>query len=91
MGRFGRPEATDWSYAPEDDAADLDADPGMPMSHALTVNALTEDHPGGPELAAHWSFASEVMSEETVRDLAGTWFRVLRALVDRAEALGDDR
>ncbi|MEV7969457.1 non-ribosomal peptide synthase/polyketide synthase [Sphaerisporangium sp. NPDC088356] len=91
MGRFGRPEATDWSYAPEDDAADLDADPGMPMSHALTVNALTEDHPGGPELAAHWSFASEVLSEETVRDLAGTWFRVLRALVDRAEALGDDR
>ncbi|WP_405145010.1 non-ribosomal peptide synthase/polyketide synthase [Sphaerisporangium sp. NBC_01403] len=91
MGRFGRPEATDWSYAPEDDAADLDADPGMPMSHALTVNALTEDHPGGPELAAHWSFASEVMSEEAVRDLAGTWFRVLRVLVDRAEALGDDR
>ncbi|GAA3814321.1 hypothetical protein GCM10022226_39030 [Sphaerisporangium flaviroseum] len=87
MGRFARPEAADWSYAPEDDAADLDADPDMPMSHLLTVNALTEDRPGGPELVAHWSFASTVLSEEAVRDLAGTWFRALRALVRRAEAL----
>ncbi|GAA4587565.1 hypothetical protein GCM10023194_36900 [Planotetraspora phitsanulokensis] len=26
----------------------LDADPGMPLSHALTVNALTEDAPAVP-------------------------------------------
>ncbi|GGK87501.1 hypothetical protein GCM10007964_32570 [Sphaerisporangium melleum] len=88
MGRFARPEAADWSYAPEDDAADLDADPGMPLSHALTVNALTEDHPGGPELVAHWSYASEVLSEEEVGDLAATWFRMLAALTARAEAPG---
>ncbi len=87
MGRFGHPEATDWSYAPEGDAADLDGDPGMPLSHALTVNALTEDRPEGPELAAHWSFAAGLLSEAAVRDLAETWFRALEALVDRAEAL----
>ena len=29
----------------EDNAAELDGDPGMPISHALTVNALTEDRP----------------------------------------------
>ncbi|MHA6757718.1 non-ribosomal peptide synthase/polyketide synthase [Streptacidiphilus sp. PAMC 29251] len=85
MGRFGHPEATDWSYAPEGDAADLDGDPGMPLSHALTVNALTEDRPDGPELAAHWSFASGVLSEEAVQDLAETWFLALRALVRRAD------
>ncbi|MFC1433676.1 non-ribosomal peptide synthase/polyketide synthase [Streptacidiphilus sp. N1-3] len=84
MGRFGHPEAADWSYAPEGDAADLDGDPGMPLSHALTVNALTEDRPDGPELAAHWSFASGVLTEEAVRDLADTWFLALRALVRRA-------
>ncbi|MEV5904579.1 amino acid adenylation domain-containing protein, partial [Streptomyces sp. NPDC052127] len=87
MGRFEYPEAVDWSYAPEDDAADLDADPGMPMSHALTLNALTEDRPGGPELSAHWAYAAGLLTEDSVRDLARTWFRALEALVRRASAL----
>ncbi|OQR64135.1 non-ribosomal peptide synthetase [Streptomyces maremycinicus] len=86
MGRFEHPEAVDWSYAPEDDAADLDADPGMPMSHALTLNALTEDRPGGPELSAHWAYAAELLTEDAVQDLARTWFRALEALVHRAAA-----
>ncbi|MFG3027365.1 non-ribosomal peptide synthase/polyketide synthase [Streptomyces sp. NPDC048253] len=87
MGRFEYPEAVDWSYAPEDDAADLDADPGMPMSHALTLNALTEDRPEGPELSAHWAYAAGLLTEEAVRDLAETWFRALEAVVRRATAL----
>ncbi|MFC9156620.1 non-ribosomal peptide synthase/polyketide synthase [Streptomyces bauhiniae] len=84
MGRFDRPEAADWSYAAEESAADLDADPGMPMSHALTLNALTEDRPEGPELSAHWAYAAGLLTEEQVRDLAETWFRALEALVRRA-------
>jgi len=91
LGRFGLPEATDWSWAAESEAAELGDDPGMPMSHALTVNALTEDRAGGPEFVASWSYASGVLTEEATRDLAETWFRVLRALVDRAEALEADR
>ncbi|MGW0870630.1 non-ribosomal peptide synthase/polyketide synthase [Streptomyces sp. NPDC002740] len=87
MGRFEHPEAADWSYAPEADAADLDADPGMPMSHALTLNALTEDRPEGPELSAHWAYAAELLTEDAVRDLAHTWFRALEAVVRRAAAL----
>ncbi|WP_405719246.1 non-ribosomal peptide synthase/polyketide synthase [Streptomyces sp. NBC_01537] len=83
MGRFDHPEAADWSYAEEGDAADLDADLGMPMSHALTVNALTEDRPGGPELGAHWAFSAELLTEETVRELAHRWFGALEALVKR--------
>ncbi|MFF9314764.1 non-ribosomal peptide synthase/polyketide synthase [Streptomyces sp. NPDC014748] len=85
MGRFDRPEAADWSYAPEEDAADLDADPGMPMSHALTLNALTEDHPDGPRLSAHWAYAAELLTEDAVRALAETWFRALAAVVRRAD------
>jgi non-ribosomal peptide synthase protein (TIGR01720 family) len=93
MGRFDHPEAADWSYATEDDAADLDADPGMPMSHALTLNALTEDRPEGPELSAHWAYAAELLTEDAVRDLAHTWFRALEAVVRRAAAVNrpDDR
>ncbi|MFJ3899012.1 non-ribosomal peptide synthase/polyketide synthase [Streptomyces sp. NPDC090083] len=87
MGRFDRPAAADWSYAPEDDAADLDADPGQPMSHALTLNAITEDRPEGPELSAHWAYATELLTEEQVRDLARTWFRALEAVVRRAAVL----
>ncbi|MFJ9377999.1 non-ribosomal peptide synthase/polyketide synthase [Streptomyces sp. NPDC101455] len=87
MGRFDRPAAADWSYAPEDDAADLDADPGQPMSHALTLNAITEDRPEGAELSAHWAYAAELLTEEQVQDLARTWFRALEAVVRRAAVL----
>ncbi|MEU9385938.1 condensation domain-containing protein [Streptomyces sp. NPDC048279] len=85
MGRFDRPADADWSYAAEESAADLDADPGMPMSHALTLNALTEDRPEGPELGAHWAYAADLLTEDAVRALAETWFRALEALVRRAE------
>ncbi|MER6077213.1 non-ribosomal peptide synthase/polyketide synthase [Streptomyces sp. NPDC001833] len=87
MGRFERPAAADWSYAAEEDAADLDADAGMPMSHALTLNALTEDRPEGPELSAHWAYAAGLLTEEAVRELAETWFRALEAVVRRADEL----
>lgn len=87
MGRFERPAAADWSYAAEEDAADLDADVGMPMSHALTLNALTEDRPEGPELSAHRAYAAGLLTEEAVRELAETWFRALEAVVRRADEL----
>ncbi|WP_344146518.1 amino acid adenylation domain-containing protein [Kribbella yunnanensis] len=84
MGRFDLPEAADWSPAAEDSAAELDADPEMPMSHALTLNALTADRPDGPELIAQWAYASELLTEDAVRDLAETWFRALEAVVQLA-------
>ncbi|WP_237702923.1 MULTISPECIES: hypothetical protein [Protofrankia] len=84
MGRFGVPEATDWSYAAESDAVDLDADGDMPEGHCLVVNSLTEDRPGGPELAVFWSWPSGVLAEDAVRELAETWFQALDALVTHA-------
>ncbi|WP_327699030.1 non-ribosomal peptide synthetase [Streptomyces sp. NBC_00459] len=84
LGRFGIPEATDWSYAPEEDVSDIGAEPGMREGHALGINVVTEDRADGPVLAAHWSWPVAVLSEEAVRDLAETWFRALRALVARA-------
>ncbi|MEV6911664.1 hypothetical protein [Amycolatopsis sp. NPDC051071] len=87
LGRIGVPEATDWSYAAEAEAAALGADDGMPAAHALTLNAVTEDRPGGPELGAHWYWPEAVLTEESVRELAETWFTALDALAHRAARL----
>ncbi|KFU82304.1 non-ribosomal peptide synthase domain TIGR01720/amino acid adenylation domain-containing protein [Amycolatopsis lurida] len=86
LGRVGVPEATDWSYAEEAEAAELGPDDGMPVSHALTVNVLAEDRPGGPELGAHWSWPEAVLTEDSVRELAEGWFLALDALIRRADS-----
>uniref|UniRef100_UPI00062532BD non-ribosomal peptide synthetase n=1 Tax=Streptomyces odonnellii TaxID=1417980 RepID=UPI00062532BD len=91
LGRFDVPEATDWSYAPEEDAADIGPEPAMREGHALGINVVTEDRPGGPVLAANWSWPAAVLEEQDVRDLARTWFRALEALVARATASIEER
>ncbi|MFF3754670.1 amino acid adenylation domain-containing protein [Streptomyces sp. NPDC002018] len=91
LGRFDVPEATDWSYAPEEDAADIGSEPAMREGHALGINVVTEDRPGGPVLAANWSWPAAVLEEKDVRDLAQTWFRALEALVARATARNEEK
>ncbi|MDT9696850.1 non-ribosomal peptide synthetase [Streptomyces sp. P17] len=85
LGRFGIPEETDWSYAPEEDAADIGPEAAMRQGHALTINVVTEDRADGPVLAAHWSYLEGLLARETIQDLATTWFRALEGLVVRAE------
>ncbi|QWF79751.1 non-ribosomal peptide synthase/polyketide synthase [Amycolatopsis sp. CA-230715] len=80
MGRFGFPPATDWSYAAETEAADVNPDDEMPVSHCLVVNSMTEDRPDGPVLFAHWSWPDAVLDEETVRALGTGWFAALTGL-----------
>ncbi|TMR17377.1 amino acid adenylation domain-containing protein [Nonomuraea turkmeniaca] len=90
MGRFGFPKATDWEFAPEAEAADCGADDTMPETFALIVNCQTEDRPTGPELSASWAWPGAVLAEPSVRDLAETWFRALRALVDHTTATTEE-
>jgi non-ribosomal peptide synthase protein (TIGR01720 family) len=85
LGRFGIPEETDWSYAPEEDAADIGSEAAMREGHALSINVVTEDRADGPVLSAHWSYLEGLLPEETVQDLARTWFRALEGLVACAE------
>ena len=87
LGRLDYPEATDWAYAPEAEAADSGADDAMPETYCLIVNAQTEDRDHGPELGVSWAWPDGVLTAETVEDLAGTWFRALDALSTRATAL----
>nr|APD72041.1 non-ribosomal peptide synthetase 7 [Streptomyces sp.] len=87
LGRFDIPEATDWSYAPEEDVADIGADASMREGHALGINVITEDRADGPVLAAHWSWLAGLLTQETVQDLAETWFRALEGLLSRAATM----
>ncbi|EGX58618.1 NRPS/siderophore biosynthesis protein, partial [Streptomyces zinciresistens K42] len=84
LGRFGIPDDTDWSYAPEEDAADIGPGPAMREGHALSINVVAEDRADGPVLAAHWSYLEGLLTRACVEDLARTWFRALSGLVARA-------
>ncbi|MBG6090821.1 non-ribosomal peptide synthetase [Actinomadura viridis] len=69
----------DWSLAPEEPPAG--EDPRMPMAHALEINAVTRDRPGGrAELSATWTWPDGLLGEEDVRELAEGWFAALRGL-----------
>ncbi|WP_190816260.1 non-ribosomal peptide synthetase [Saccharopolyspora pogona] len=84
LGRF--PAATsagDWEPA-SGKPVPAPRDAGMPLAHAVEVNATTRDHPDGPVLSATWSWAGEVHGEDDVRALAEAWFEALRALVAHA-------
>ncbi|NED18646.1 non-ribosomal peptide synthetase, partial [Streptomyces sp. SID9913] len=48
LGRMALPEPGDWQLAPESLDVMAGTDPGMPLPHALGVDARTEDRPDGP-------------------------------------------
>ncbi|WP_324787958.1 non-ribosomal peptide synthetase [Streptomyces sp. H51] len=58
-----------------------------PLPYPLEVNAVTQDGPDGPRLVAHWSWASSLLTEDEVRELADTWFDALRAVTRCARAV----
>ncbi|WP_432132907.1 amino acid adenylation domain-containing protein, partial [Streptomyces tendae] len=60
-------------------------DPAMPLPHVLELNAATKDTPEGAELVATWTFASQLLPPEAVRELADAWVRALAALATHAE------
>ena len=82
LGRFagGGADAM-WAPAGTGEAARLSGgDPAMPLAHVIEINALTLEGADGPRLVANWSFASALLGEAAVGDLAANWFRVLTAL-----------
>ncbi|MFC9910060.1 condensation domain-containing protein, partial [Streptomyces sp. NPDC127197] len=79
-------DQTDWSVAPESDVLPLGADPRMPLTHVVEVNAAVEDGPSGPRLVAHWLWARRLLTEAQAGDLAELWFAALRALVAHGAA-----
>ncbi|KOV16417.1 hypothetical protein ADK60_27570, partial [Streptomyces sp. XY431] len=79
LGRFtGDNTEAEWSPTPE--LLEGAVDPQMPMGHALTINAMTEDRADGPHLVVSVSWPGALFAEAEVRELLDGWSTVLRAL-----------
>ncbi len=84
LGRFPMGEDADWAAAPGHDFALDDADDGLPMAHAVEVNAAAHEGPDGLTLSATWTWADNAYPAERVRALADAWFAMLTAVVEHA-------
>ncbi|MFC5741590.1 non-ribosomal peptide synthetase, partial [Dyella tabacisoli] len=78
LGRFAIGEASDWGIAAEAALLNTHADATRPLPFIAELNAMTEDGPEGPSLCANWTWASQLLDAAAMRDLAETWFAVLR-------------
>ncbi|GAA2947594.1 amino acid adenylation domain-containing protein [Kitasatospora cinereorecta] len=79
------PGADDWTMSADGEVLrQLGGDPEMPATHALSLNVLVQDGPGGPRLVANWTWPRRLLSEDAVRTLAEGWFRALTALAEHA-------
>ncbi|MER7484432.1 amino acid adenylation domain-containing protein [Streptomyces sp. NPDC126497] len=76
----------DWNVAPESGVLPLGADPRMPLTHVVEVDAAVEEGPDGPRLVAHWRWARRLLTDSEAAELADLWFAALRALVVHATA-----
>ncbi|MFF9352750.1 amino acid adenylation domain-containing protein [Streptomyces sp. NPDC014734] len=88
LGRMAASEGSevrDWDLV-ADAETPAGHDPRMPMTHALVINAVTEDHADGPRLTATWNWPDGLLAEPDVRELAEGWFATLTALVVHSEA-----
>ncbi|GAB3467266.1 hypothetical protein GCM10027436_81930 [Actinophytocola sediminis] len=74
-----------WSL--DGDTASLGSglDPDLPLAHPLEVTAVAEERPGGLALTVTWQWASNVLAEEEVRELAGHWLAALTALAGQLD------
>lgn len=88
LGRFSTAEPdrdAPWGVVAELAGSGGGYDPRTPLAHAVEVNALTQDGPTGSELIANWTWATGLLTEQQVTDLAERWFDALRALVTHAQ------
>ncbi|WP_051773744.1 condensation domain-containing protein [Streptomyces sp. NRRL S-237] len=84
LGRFPMGGDAPWDAAPGHDFALDDADEGLPMAHAVEVNAAAHEGPDGLTLSATWTWAGNALPGQWVHDLAQEWFTMLRAVVTHA-------
>jgi non-ribosomal peptide synthase protein (TIGR01720 family) len=91
LGRFRASDAQNWEPVAEAGGLGGGAEEGMPLAHAIELNAVTHDGSKGSELIAHWTWAGDLFDETEIRNLAENWFQALSALVSygsRADAGG---
>ncbi|MER6444398.1 amino acid adenylation domain-containing protein [Streptomyces venezuelae] len=85
LGRQTGRAGSAWGPAPEADALSARPDPAMPLSHVLEITAEITDGDGGRELTAHFIWAGEALSQDTVGQLADGWTAAVDALAAWAD------
>ncbi len=80
LGRFAATRSADWELVPDADAFTSGEDDARPMAHTLELNAVTLDGPDGPRLTANWSWPQDLLSQDSVSELADLFFEALNAL-----------
>ncbi|MER5873746.1 condensation domain-containing protein, partial [Streptomyces sp. NPDC002044] len=85
LGRQSGRAGSAWGPAVEADAVSARPDPAMPLSHVLEITAEITDGDGGPELTAHFVWAGEALSQDTVGQLADGWTAAVDALAAWAD------
>ncbi len=63
-------DADDWSVVAGVDTGSDFTISGMPLLHAVEVNAATRDTAHGPELVAVWTWAAGLLTEDRAEELA---------------------
>ncbi|WP_084525422.1 amino acid adenylation domain-containing protein [Nocardia vaccinii] len=87
LGRVGTAELSGpWTPTTEFTALTGTSDPAMALSAALDVNAIAEPGPDGLQLDATWDFASRILRDEQVAELAGLFAQALSGLAEHARS-----
>ncbi|EHN12108.1 Long-chain-fatty-acid--CoA ligase [Patulibacter medicamentivorans] len=87
LGRFAVQDGRPFAPAPAPEAAPMAdlRDPGMPMPHALDVDALVRDGADGPVLQTTFAWPGALFDEAEIGELADLWLQALRGLVHHAD------
>ncbi|MEV6773797.1 amino acid adenylation domain-containing protein [Nocardia sp. NPDC051030] len=87
LGRTGVPaDLADQSWLPTSDLGELDFeyDPALPVGTVVDINAITAETAAGPRLELSFGYASEILDEGAVRELAADYEAALTALAEHA-------
>ncbi|MFF5928481.1 amino acid adenylation domain-containing protein [Streptomyces hydrogenans] len=89
LGRFDRPDDTDWALVPEAGAVGGGGDPGMPLTHLLEVSAIVHDRGARPELHVTWAYPEALLDRARVEALADAWCTALETLTTSTAEPGE--
>ncbi|MFH7596930.1 amino acid adenylation domain-containing protein [Streptomyces racemochromogenes] len=80
LGRFAGGDEAPWSPAPEAGGLRAEADPAMPVEHALQIDAMAVDGDGGPAFTAVVTHPADLLTEAEADALVAAWDEALRLL-----------
>ncbi|TQM25439.1 non-ribosomal peptide synthase protein (TIGR01720 family)/amino acid adenylation domain-containing protein [Nocardia bhagyanarayanae] len=80
----GQIDQTDGSWLPTADLGEIEIehDPALPVGAVIDINAIVADTATGPRMEASFRYASGILDEAAVRELADEWTAALTAVAD---------